>query len=160
MREFFEKQLMLPLGESKIYYLMESQAKAANNDTDGGVHDAEGDKGKSQIFKQHSTTLSASMDKFRKKLAAQRKIINDLKKEWDTAQAEILAFKSSFGKESEEEEKLLRADIDEHVKGWRKEMKVAGDQARKRCEEGEKAFEKGYRNASQLLYTSMDGDDD
>ena len=63
--DFHNTQLRLPLEESQIFKIVESQPEAAGFEKQGG----------SQVVKQHATTLSASMNKFRKKLATQKQNI-------------------------------------------------------------------------------------
>lgn len=148
--EVHDKQLRLPLGESKIYYHIESPQKA--------VGDVEG--GGSQVVKQHTTTLSASMNKFRKKLASQKQIMSNLKQEWDTVQAEICKFTTDWERESMEEDVALEADIDECVKGWEEEIKAAGDQGIRRCQEVEEKFVRSRREVTASFRKLMEDDDD
>ena len=148
---FYKNQLQLPLGESKVYHLVQTQSKAAGSQGDGGLHD-------SQVLKQHTTTLFAAMNKFQKRIAAQEVVLEGLKKEWDIVQDEIRDFQVVYEKESEAEQKALKVEIDEHIKGWQVQMKAAADQGRKQCNEVEDAYIKQTRKASKILHDLMNED--
>ena len=139
-----------PVGETKILKKFVSQSKAAGTE-----------KGGSQVTKQHTTTLSTSMNKFRDRIAAQKQELGALKKEWDAVQAEICTFKIDWEKESAEEERSLKAEIDDHLKGWQEEIQAATEASVKRCREIDEAFVKKKRKAAATLEKLMaDNDDD
>lgn len=147
--DFHNTQLRLPLEESQIFKIVESQPEAAGFEKQGG----------SQVVKQHATTLSASMNKFRKKLATQKQTLEVLKKEWDAVQDEICMLKSEWEEASVEEEKVLRAEVDNHVRAWEDEIKAASEVGIKRCKEIEETFVKRKREASAALERIMADDD-
>ena len=89
---------------------MQTQSKAAGSQGDGGLDD-------SQVLKQHTTSLSAATNKFQKKIATQEMVLEGSKKEWDTVQDEIPDFQVVYERESAVEQKALKMEIDEHIKG-------------------------------------------